>query len=195
MGKYSKKNGLVERFKHGDQQAFAELYDKYHGKLFRFALSYLKSKEEAEDVVHDLFVKLWEKKEQLQENENFDAYLFTVSKNHILNRIRNKKVRRDCRNSIQKSIDIHANPTIRQVSGAEYKAIYDKALTLLPDRRKQVYLLSRQEGLTYKEIAAKLDISKNTVEVHIVRALKSIRNSLDLQGDQRLRTLIRNLYS
>lgn len=195
MGKYSKENGLIERFKQGDQQAFAELYDKYHGKLFRFALSYLKSEEEAEDVVHDLFVKLWEKKEHLREDQNFDAYLFTVSKNHILNRIRNKKVRRDCRDAIRESIDIHANPTIRQVSGAEYEAIYDKALTLLPDRRKQVYLLSRQEGLTYKEIAIKLDISINTVEVHIVRALKSIRSTLNYQGDQRLRTLIRNLYS
>lgn len=195
MGKYNKKKGLIARFKQGDQQAFSELYDKYHGKLFRFALSYLKSEEEAEDVVHDLFVKLWDKKDQLREGQNFDAYIFTVSKNHILNRIRNKKVRRNCRDSIQKSVDIHANPTIRQVSGAEYKAIYDKALNLLPDRRKQVYLLSRQEGLSYEEIAAELNISKNTVEVHIVRALKSIRNSLNQQGDQRLRTLIRNLYS
>lgn len=195
MDKLSEIKDLARRLRMSDQQAFSELYEIYHGKLFRFTLSYLHSVTEAEDVVHDLFVKLWKKRKLIQPDQNFDSYLFTLSKNHILNLIRNKRVRRECRDEIRSSDVIPHNPTLQRISEAEYQHLYDQVLAQLPKRRKEVYLLSRQEGLTYKEIAAKLDISENTVEVHMVRALKCIRQSLLKKGDDHIRTLIQQQYS
>ena len=169
----------VKQFKADDMSAFDIIYRKYSKKLYRFAYSIIKDKPDAEGIVHEVFIKVWEKRRKIDEYLSFESYLFTITYNTTISFIR-KKVKESKYIEHLKSIQ---NPTIQSniIPEIEYKELKDKSekiIGLLPSRQKQIYKLSREEELTYKEIAAKLSISVNTVETHMERALKSIRKKL-----------------
>ena len=169
----------IKRFKIDDMSAFDIIYRTYSKKLYRFAYSIIKVKPDAEGIVHEVFIKVWEKRNRIDEYLSFESYLFTITYNTTISFIR-KKVKENKYIEYLKSIQ---NPSIQSkiIPEIEYKELKDKSekiIGLLPMRQKQIYKLSREEGLTYKEIAAKLSISVNTVETHMERALKSIREKL-----------------
>ena len=169
----------IKQFKADDMLAFDIIYRTYSKKLYRFAYSIIKVKPDAEGIVHEVFIKVWEKRNRIDEYLSFESYLFTITYNTTISFIR-KKVKENKYIEYLKSIQ---NPSIQSkiIPEIEYKELKDKSekiVGLLPMRQKQIYKLSREEGLTYKEIAAKLSISVNTVETHMERALKSIREKL-----------------
>ena len=169
----------IKQFKADDMSAFDIIYRKYSKKLYRFAYSIIKDKPDAEGIVHEVFIKVWEKRRKIDEYLSFESYLFTITYNTTISFIR-KRVKESKYIEHLKSIQ---NPTIQSniIPEIEYKELKDKSekiIGLLPSRQKQIYRLSREEELTYKEIAAKLNISVNTVETHMERALKSIRKNL-----------------
>ena len=169
----------IKQFKADDMSAFDIIYRKYSKKLHRFAYSIIKVKPDAEGIVHEVFIKVWEKRNKIDEYLSFESYLFTITYNTTISFIR-KKVKESKYIEYLKSIQ---NPSIQStiIPEIEYKELKDKSekiIGLLPPRQKQIYKLSREEELTYKEIAAKLSISVNTVETHMERALKSIRKKL-----------------
>ena len=169
----------IKQFKADDMSAFDIIYRKYSKKLYRFAYSIIKVKPDAEGIVHEVFIKVWENRNRIDEYLSFESYLFTITYNTTISFIR-KRVKENKYIEYLKSIQ---NPSIQSkiIPEIEYKELKDKSekiIGLLPSRQKQIYKLSREEGLTYKEIAAKLTISVNTVETHMERALKSIREKL-----------------
>ena len=169
----------IKRFKADDMSAFDIIYRKYSKKLYRFAYSIIKVKPDAEGIVHEVFIKVWEKRNKIDEYLSFESYLFTITYNTTISFIR-KKVKENKYIEHLKSIQ---NPSIQSniIPEIEYKELKEKSekiIGLLPSRQKQIYKLSREGGLTYKEIAVKLNISVNTVETHMERALKSIRKNL-----------------
>lgn len=169
----------IKRFKADDMSAFDIIYRKYSKKLYRFAYSIIKVKPDAEGIVHEVFIKVWGKRNKIDEYLSFESYLFTITYNTTISFIR-KKVKENKYIEYLKSIQ---NPSIQStiIPEIEYKELKEKSekiIGLLPFRQKQIYKLSREEGLAYKEIAAKLNISVNTVETHMERSLKSIRKKL-----------------
>ena len=169
----------IKQFKADDMSAFDIIYRKYSQKLYRFAYSIIKVKPDAEGIVHEVFIKVWKNRNKIDEYLSFESYLFTITYNTTISFIR-KKVKENKYTEYLKSIQ---NPSIQNtiIPEIEYKELKDKSekiIGLLPPRQKQIYKLSREEELTYKEIAAKLSISVNTVETHMERALKSIRKKL-----------------
>ena len=169
----------IKQFKADDMSAFDIIYRKYSKKLYRFAYSIVKVKPDAEGIVHEVFIKVWEKRNKIDEYLSFESYLFTITYNTTISFIR-KKVKESKYIEHLKSIQ---NPSIQSniIPEIEYKELKEKSekiIDLLPSRQKQIFKLNREEGLTYKEIAAKLNISINTVETHMERALKSIRKKL-----------------
>ena len=169
----------IKQFKADDMSAFDIIYRKYSKKLYRFAYSIIKVKPDAEGIVHEVFIKVWEKRNKIDEYLSFESYLFTITYNTTISFIR-KKVKENKYTEHLKSIQ---NPSIQSniIPEIEYKELKEKSekiIDLLPSRQKQIFKLNREEGLTYKEIAAKLTISINTVETHMERALKAIRKNL-----------------
>lgn len=170
---------LLVRIKKGDVHAFETIFNKYKERLYHFARRYLYSKEDAEEIVQEVFIKIWENKERLQEDLSFYSYLFTSCKNTIFNQNRKKINEQAYYNYVKVFIQNVSHKTDNDIIYADLEKMIGKVIDNLPAQRKNVYLLSRNNGLTHKEIAAKLSISVKTVEAHMRLALKTIKGVLD----------------
>ncbi|MCB2196372.1 MAG: RNA polymerase sigma-70 factor [Bacteroidetes bacterium] len=166
---------LIDKVKEGDSKAFEELYYIYSERLYYFALRYLKTKEDAEGLVQEIFIRVWENRNGLKRGLSFNAYLFTIAKNTIFNQHRKKVNENAYKEYLKNYIDQHHNKTENDVVLADMKTRIDKSIESLPPQRKLIFQLSRNEGLSYKEIASKLNISEKTVEAHMRLALKTLR--------------------
>ncbi len=171
---------LLNQLKIGDMMAFDQIYDQYSHKLFSFVFKILKDESEAEDIVQEVFLKIWESRYKLDDLKFLNSYIFTIAYNNsidlIRKRINNSKYLEHLKNS---SIFQTSTTTISDIEFNELNDQVNKLISNLPERQKQVYLLHRENGLTYPEIAQQLGISKNTVENHMAKALKYLRQNLD----------------
>lgn len=156
----------------GDKKALAYFFDEYYAKVFNFCYSFLRSKEEAEEVTQDVFLKIWNIRGQIDAKRSIDSLLFKIAKNLTLNRIRdNKKLL----NMTEVTDSMKIGDSIMEVMlYREMEDILKKGIEELPERRKMIFELSRFEGLSNKEISAKMNISVNTVEGQIRKAIKQL---------------------
>lgn len=166
---------LIRRLKDDDEVAFRKIYLKYHKELYAVAGKYLRSKELAEDAVHDVFVKLWDNREKLDNSGSLSGFLFTALENHVLNMIntRRRKLKKKAKLSEEKSEE--KNATDHVIPFSEYQKYYEEAITKLPKARREVFELRMKEGLTNQEVAEIREISVNTVKSHFYKASKFIR--------------------
>lgn len=162
----------------GEEQAFQSLYEKYHSHLYYFALKFLKSGALAEEVVHDVFLKIWENRKNLRADLNFKAYVFTICKNHIVNTLLRATKEREIKNKIAQHLTTSHNELEETVVYDDYMHLAYEAIHHLPPQRQLVFKLCREEGKTYAEIAETLNISTGTVRDHIVKAGKFIKSYL-----------------
>jgi RNA polymerase sigma-70 factor (family 1) len=181
---------LLQRLVQGDETAFRELYEDYQGRLFLFAYRFTKSKEAAEEIVQDVFVKLWEKREQIKIEKNFAGYLFRVTRNLIIDGLKRAALDKKVQQRIYTHMQVLRNPIADELLNKELERLHQQAINALTEQRRTVYLLSREEELSYAEIAERLGISKNTVHNHMVSALQSIREHLSNHPDLSAVTLI-----
>ncbi|WP_232834875.1 RNA polymerase sigma factor [Pleomorphovibrio marinus] len=168
---------LVILLRQGDRKAFDELYSRYIHKLLGFAYTFLTNKEEAEETVQEIFIKIWEKRRKFNENRNFKAYLFLSVKNHLLNKIRNEK-RKCSLEAIPMEKMVNSYTAIEQLSFQELESATFKLIESLPNIQQQVFTLRRMEGLSNAEIATKMNLSKRTVEHHLYLATKALKEVL-----------------
>ncbi|OUJ72338.1 RNA polymerase sigma-70 factor [Hymenobacter crusticola] len=156
-----------------DSQAFDVLFHQFAPGLCRFATSHLKSAADAEEVVQDCFLKLWEKRHELTDDVVFKTYLYTSAYHAILKQLRRQQywVFEDCHEEIL----IEENFLSSQAEFHELEQLYQAALAQLPPRRREIFTLSRQRGLSYANIAQELNISVKSVETQMTHALKFLR--------------------
>lgn len=161
---------LIKAFKEGNEQAFKKLFDKYHQKLYAYLFRLLDSKDDAEDIVQETFIKIWEAREQFIEGYSFDAFLFKIAKNAFISFAR-KKVNQKV---IEVKPEMFANPDSNNsdsyVICRETREIIDTIINRLPQKRKEIFRMRRVENLSRKEIADKLGISIVTVDNQIMKA-------------------------
>lgn len=169
---------LLQLIKGGDRKAFESIYKKYWPILFDTAYKRVKSKEAAEEIIQELFTYLWCKREELQLTHSFSTYIHVALKYRIFNYIRKEINNNKYVDHIKKSQPHFNNAVEESVLYNELNLALEKEINNLPKKCKQVFHLSRKENLTLKEIAAELDISINTVEKHLGKALKIIRGNL-----------------
>ena len=171
---------LLTRLKNGDMLAFDRVYELYSHKLFSFVFKILKNEAEADDIVQEVFVKIWESKQKLEDYKLLNSYIFTIAYNGSIDLIR-KRINNIKYIEHLKSLSIvhEISSSIGELEYKELKMHVEKLISNLPARQKQVYLLHREQGLTYPEIAFQLSISKNTVENHMVKALNSLRQNMN----------------
>jgi RNA polymerase sigma-70 factor (ECF subfamily) len=171
---------LVRELSKGNLLAFNTLYKEYSGRLYRFAFGYLKSEEEAEELVQEVFTKIWEKRRDMKEELSFKSFLFTIAFNIIRKHFRTKsQISEYFKSGISDDLDMQTSQKIT------YDSLYQYITDLvnqLPDRRKEIFIKSRFEGLSIKEIAEKLKISHKTVENQLTDALKFIRTNLNKES-------------
>ena len=174
MGEYKDDLLLLNLIREGDQQAFKGLFDTYFTPLCRFMYVYINKKEVVEELVLDIFTYVWENKESLQVYLSFKAYLFRAARNRALNELRKKKITVPL-DELHSDI---ADTYLETLEKDELFILVQEAVSALPDKCRNVFQLSRNEQLTNKEIAEKLDISVKTVEAQMTKALKKIKEFL-----------------
>jgi RNA polymerase sigma-70 factor (family 1) len=154
----------------GDQFAFRKLFMMYHQQLGNFIFRITESKELAEEIVQDVFMKIWTQRQSLNEVQSFKAYLFVLSRNHSLNSLR--KLARERLRKVQWEDNFANIPESAEMM--DYYTLLDKAIDLLPPQQQKVYLLSRHKRLKYMEISNELNISAETVKKYLKIANSSI---------------------
>ncbi len=169
---------LVQRLANNDVQAFNELYNLYSRRIFGFAYGFLRSKEEAEGIVQDVFVKIWETRSNLRSDLSFSWFLFTIARNLILNKLHHQKYEIKYQKDFLAETTADENVTEEQIYYKDISNHINNVIMELPPKRKEIFLLSRFEGMSYQEISEKMNISVKTVEVQISLALKYIRTRI-----------------
>lgn len=170
---------IATRIKIGDKQAFELLFRKYYVRLCGFANKYFNDPEEAREVVQEVFTKIWEGRDDINPDESLSSYLFKITSNISINRLRHKRVE-------SKYVEIYKLVYAENTEISPYQSLLAKelnnnitrALNNIPPKSKRIFDLSRMEGLKYSEIAVNLKISVKTVEAHMSKALNILRYEL-----------------
>ena len=177
----SNKDTFSERLNNDDRGVIDEIYEFYHARLFRFAFAYLKNEDDAYDIVQEVFIKLWENRLQLK-NTNFDAFLFTVTKNAVLSVFRKKATEQKYLSECVVCEEDDPDKIENELDYTLLKNRINNLVDKLPPKRKEVFLLSRENGLSNKEIAIAKGISEKTVEDHLTKSLNFLRQHFDTIG-------------
>ncbi|MEI7424337.1 MAG: RNA polymerase sigma-70 factor [Prolixibacteraceae bacterium] len=171
----------IHALKEGDPHSFSMLFDRYGKRLYHFSLGYLKSAEDAEEIVQEVFLKIWDKRADLSNEKSLESYLFTMARNGILNTIRKSKYAQTYRNYAK--INPGKNVLLdEELNFNELEKAYFAAIEKLSPRRKEIFLLSREQALSNTEIATKMNISVKTVENQMTSAIFEIRKNLRSLG-------------
>lgn len=171
---------LVKLLKKGDMAAFDAIYNQYCHKLHYFVFMYLKQKEDAEEIVQEVFIKIWQAKDKIDIYASFESFLFTIAYNATMSLMRKRMSEIKSREYLKSLQQIDtADQVINEIQFNELNQKVQALLDQLTSRQKEVYLLSREEGLTHEEIAKKLDISTSTVNNHLVNTLKILKSHID----------------
>jgi RNA polymerase sigma-70 factor (ECF subfamily) len=173
---------LVLSLSKGNLLAFNSLYKAYSKRIYRFAFGYLKSKEESEELVQEVFTIIWEKRSALKHELSFKSFLFTIAFNIIRRHFRTRTYLADYLRS--ETIDDQDIQTSQKISYDSLYKYITELVNQLPERRKDIFIKSRFEGMSIKEIADKLTISHKTVENQLTDALKFIRTNLNRDSMQ-----------
>ena len=165
----------------GDIDAFKGLFDAYFDKLYRYALRYLRSPEEAKDLVHDVFLQVWRHRQRIGLERDLRTYLYVTTRHHALDHLKHRKVeerfvkKREGEASSETADVLDAE---RDLETRELAATIQRAIDTLPPRQREVLRLRWQEHLSYEEIGRTMGISPKTVAIHLSRGLQHLRKAL-----------------
>ena len=173
---------IIRRLKRDDKSAMDELFQYYYPRLYHFSRSILKIENEIDDILQDVFVKIWLNRHKISNAETFNSYIFTITKNEVLNFLRSKMRDQNFKDELLLRSVAEEYQSQNLVEFNEIKAGIDKIVEGLPEKRRQVFILSRTEGLSNKEIAQQMNISEKTVEDHITHAIKHLKSAMKNMG-------------
>lgn len=169
---------LLQRLREDDVQALKVLFDRYYTNLCRYLSLLFKNQIVAEHIVQDIFVYLWENRRTIEIVSSLESYLHSAGKYKALNHIRNIKRRDEIHQALLEGKPVESAEMEEKLETDELEKVIASAIESLPGRCRQIFMLSRENDLSYKEIAKLLDISLNTVENQMAIALKKLRKIL-----------------
>lgn len=175
---------LLQKLVAGDEGAFRSLYDKYKGLLYIHAYRKLKNKEESRDIIQDIFLSIWERRERLNITESFSAYLYKAIRYKVIDRINKRNDATTYQAHFQAFLNTYLNASVDNadhlVREKILTSIIDKEISQLPPKMRHVFELSRKSDMSHKEIADQLNLSEQTVRTHVKHALQVLRTKLGL---------------
>ena len=178
----NKELDLVRKLRDGDSAAFDLLFEQYSSKLYYFVNKYLNQKEESEEIVQDVFLNLWKHKKEIRSGEAFKSYLYKIASNLIRNYFVKKQVREKHKQLIAQEYLMASDP---ETVEPDYESVIKRVGQLidqLPEKRREIFLLSRKEGLDIAEIARYLGISESTVKNQISSAIAFLKGEVKREG-------------
>jgi RNA polymerase sigma-70 factor (ECF subfamily) len=171
-------NILVKALINNNKTALDELYNYYYPRLYTFAKRFLKVEDDINDILQDVFIKIWENRKNIKNVETFNAYIFTITKNTVISYFREKIKVADFESRVREMATTEGYLTETAAEYEDLKEKVDQLIEQLPEKRKQIFKLSREQGLSNKEIAGEMGISVKTVEDHIMHAIRFLKNNL-----------------
>lgn len=174
---------LLEMAAAGDRRAFTQLYKDHLNNVFNYIFLFTKSKEETEELIQDVFVKIWENREKLPDVQFFKSYLFKMAKNKLIDQVRHQQIKYRVFAEVKRTKVASEDITTNQAAYKEYYLIVQQAIEKLPTKRKFIFKLSTENGLSHDEIAARLNISKSAVKKQLYNASDFVRNYLAKHGE------------
>jgi RNA polymerase sigma-70 factor (ECF subfamily) len=169
---------ILRRLKRGDTKAFEIIYNQYCLKVYNYIRSFVRDSHEAENILQEVFISLWETRYMMDETAQIGALLYLIAKNKSLNALRKEVNKKHFLEYLSVAGSISDSDTELKIEYNEMEFFVRKFIRNLPDRRRDIFLCSFDEGLTYKEIALKLSISENTVDTQIRNALEYLRENI-----------------
>jgi len=169
---------LVERLKRGDLEAFDMIYDMYAGRLYAFSIRYLKSPDEAGELVQTVFLKVWEKHKRLDANLSFRSFLFTIAYNEICRSFRRKSY---LRKYIGEAVRDGNRSDTSTEDNSEFHSLLsevEKIIASLPEKQRKAFIMCKIDGMPAKEVAAGLGLSSGTVDNYVSSTIKTIRKMM-----------------
>lgn len=173
---------LVVLLRQGDQAAFTEIYDRYWSLMYAHAYKMIREREEAKDLIQELFSSLWLKGEGLKEDTNLPGYLYTGARNRVFNLMDKHRVRHDYFNAIAKFASEESSATLEALDERDLINAVEREIALLPPKMREIFELSRKQNLSHKEIAEQLGLSEQTVKKQVQNALKVLKPRLKDAG-------------
>jgi RNA polymerase sigma-70 factor (ECF subfamily) len=174
---------LVERLLNDEVEAFDLLYYRYSGKLYKFCYKYLRSREDSEEMIQSVFMRIWENRSNLDTELSFKSYIFTIAYNDICKFFRKQSHHKKYIEEAIYENDLITNQTENKVENKLLIEQVERIIERMPERQKTVFLKSRMHGKSSKEIAEELGISSGTVDNYISGSLKFIRENLQKENN------------
>lgn len=171
---------LIVLLRDDDEYAYTEIFHRYKEILFRHAYHILENGEEAEDAVQEVFMVLWQKREAIQLHTSLSAYLYRSIRNRVFNMMSRREVALRYASSVLRFIEEARYTTDEQVREKELAQLIERAIDALPPRMREVFLLRREQGLSYPEIGDELGISHKTAKLHVAQATKILKSKIHL---------------
>jgi RNA polymerase sigma-70 factor (family 1) len=166
---------LVGLLKCGEKKAFEQLYHNYKGRLYGNLLKMVKSDEIAEELLQDLFVKIWTSRDSIDPDKSFRSYLFKIAENLVYDFFRKAALNKKLQSYLVSVAVESVSPIEQNLYYKEGKSVLEKAIGKLPPKRKQIYILCKMEGRSYAEVSRLLGVSTSTINEHIVKASRIIK--------------------
>lgn len=170
--------GLVEELLKGDAFALQKLYKMYSPKLYRFIYGAIKNHDDTEDILQTVFIKLWDSHEKLRTDTCFEAFLMTMTRNTVYNFFKQRYNQRNLSENFAKQAGKVEPPSDEILIESELFGLLQQLVEALPAKRREIFILNRFKGYTYREIAEMLNISENTVDTQMRKALETLKKGL-----------------
>jgi RNA polymerase sigma-70 factor (family 1) len=174
---------LLSLLAQDSEYAFQLVFDRYRNNIYKVSMMYVKSPVLAEEIVQDVFLKLWFQRKQLTEIRSLEPWLFTITKNLTLNCLKKIAHEWTAREKWIKQNDLTEDTADHKILNAEYQQLLQQAINHLSPQQQQVYRLAKEQGHSYDAISQQLSISPLTVKTHMARALAAIRLFLHQKGE------------
>jgi RNA polymerase sigma-70 factor, ECF subfamily len=173
---------VLEELSRNNKKALEQLFTFYYPRLYGFSKSFLKLEEGIDDILQEVFLKIWENRKNIKTPDTFNSYIFTITRNRLLNELRSRLNDKKLKDKIKNLSVAEELISFELADYTELKEKMDLLVGELPERQREVFRLSRVEGLSYKEIGEKLNISEKTIEYHIHQSISFLKKRLKSLG-------------
>jgi RNA polymerase sigma-70 factor (family 1) len=167
---------LLDRLSKNDEHAFRLIFHAFSDRVFSFSFRLTRSQETAEEMVQEVFLKIWINRASLVDVSNFNGYLYTITRNLAFNTLKRISIEEKAKTTLQREFADKHSDTEETVIHRDYQQLLNRAISHLPPQQRLVYSLCHQEGLRYEEVAQRLKISRLTVKTHMQQALRTLKS-------------------
>jgi len=173
---------ILSELADNNQLALEELFNYYYPRLYNFSKSFLKLEEGIDDILQEVFLKIWDNRKNIRSNYTFNSYIFTITRNLLLNELRSRFNDQKIRDQLFRASVADEYLSFERTEYDELKEKIEGLIDELPPRQREIFRLSRFEGLSHQEIAEKYHLSTKAIEYHITRSIRFLKNKLNAMG-------------